>query len=619
MRRLIGIFVIGMLSFFLATATGAQNFVPPTQLHLTYPPLQHKTTSDRLFFIGTAPKDGKVSINGKPIERSDAGHFAPSLPLALGENKFEIKYVDATGDRRNERQINVKVLRESRITLPPKGIGFIQESLFPTVDIARQPNERICFDAIATPNATALVRIGDREIPLLPRRRNIQLPPNSSVLTGNNEATSESPSGYFRGCTTFETASKLGQPEYEMRIKDQSGDRVVKQKATGKVEILSAQNIQVAEVTAIAADARTGASTDFSRLTPLPKGVKAVVTGLQGDWLRLDYGGWVRKSMTKLHPAETPPPSIVRSINTKRVVNKANQKDNLNNAWTEVTIPLEVPVPIAINQGDRVLTLTLYNVTAQTDTILIDPESIINKLDWAQTEPNKVTYTISLKPKQQWGYKVRYQGTNLILSLKHPPILTSNTSVNSQPLQGVKILVDAGHGSSEDLGARGPTGYPEKDVTLITSKLFQTELQNRGAIVIMTRTDDSDVLLEPRVDKINQEEPTLAISIHYNALPDNGDAINTSGVGSFWYNPQAQDFAKFINTYVVKNLNRADYGVYWNNLALVRPTVAPSVLLELGFMINPVEFEWIIDPQQQKLLAKTLADGVTEWILNAAK
>jgi N-acetylmuramoyl-L-alanine amidase len=309
----------------------------------------------------------------------------------------------------------------------------------------------------------------------------------------------------------------------------------------------------------------------------------------------------------------------VRSINTKRVVNQANQTANPNNVWTEVTIPLEVPVPIAINQGDRVLTLTLYNVTAQTDTILIDPESIINKLDWAQTEPNKVTYTISLKPKQQWGYKVRYQGTNLILSLKHPPILTSNTSVNSQPLQGVKILVDAGHGSSEDLGARGPTGYPEKDVTLITSKLFQTELQNRGAIVVMTRTDDSDVLLEPRVDKINQEEPTLAISIHYNALPDNGDAINTSGVGSFWYNPQAQDFAKFINTYVVKNLNRADYGVYWNNLALVRPTVAPSVLLELGFMINPVEFEWIIDPQQQKLLAKTLADGVTEWILNAAK
>ncbi len=609
MRRLIGIFVVAMLSLIFALATGAQGFSPPTQLHLTYPPLQHTTTSDRLFFIGTAPAYGNVSINGKPISRSDAGHFAPSLPIALGENNFNIKYINLAGDRNSERQINVKVLRESRITLPPRDIGFIKDSLLPTVDIARQPNERICFDAIATPNATVLVRLGDREIPLLPRRRNVQLPPNSSVLTGNNEATVESPSGYFRGCTTFESASALGQPEYEMRF----GDRIVKQRAIGKVEILSLKNIQVAEITAISADARTGASSDFSRLTPLPKGTKGLITAKQGAWFRLDYGGWVRESMTKIEDAEIPPHSIIRSINTKRVVNKVDK----NNIWTEVTVPLEVAVPISIIQGDRTFALTLYNVTAQTNTISIDPESIINKLDWVQTEPDKVTYTISLKPKQQWGYKVRYQGTNLILSFKHPPILSSDKEL--LPLNGLKILLDAGHGGKEDLGARSPTGYPEKDVTLITSKLLQNELQNRGATVIMTRTDDIDVDLPPRVAKIDQEEPVLSISLHYNSLPDNGDAINTSGMGSFWYNPQAQDFAKFINAYITKYLNRRDYGVFWNNLALARSTTAPSVLLELGFMINPIEFEWIIDPQQQKILAKTLADGITEWILNAAK
>ena len=604
MRRLIGIFVIGILSFMFAMATGAQNFVPPSQLHLTYPPLQHTTKSDRLFFIGTAPKAGNVTINGKLIERSEAGHFAPSLPLQLGENNFNIKYVSLASAPKNERQINVKVLRESRITLPPTGVGFVKDSLFPTVDIARQPNERICFDAIATPNAKILVRIGDREVPLLPRRRNIQLPPNSSVLTGNNEATVESPSGYFRGCTTFEVASKLGQPEYELRL----GDRLIKEKALGNVEILSPKNIQVAEITAIAADARTGASSDFSRLTPLPKGTKALITGKQGSWLRLDYGGWVRESMTKIEESETPPRSLVRSINTKR----GNEKRHI---WTEVIIPLEVPVPIAITQGDRLFTFTLYNVTAQTDTISIHPDSIISKLNWVQTDPDKVTYTINLKPKQQWGYKVRYQGSNLIVSLKHPPILTQE---NSQPLKNIKILLDAGHGGKEDLGSRGATGLPEKDVTLVTSRLLRDELQNRGAKVIMTRTDDVDVELLPRVNKIEQEEPTLSVSIHYNALPDDGDAINTSGIGSFWYNPQAEDFAKFINAYVSKKLNRQDYGVYWNNLALVRPTVSPSVLLELGFMINPVEFEWIIDQQQQKLLATTLADGITEWILNAA-
>jgi N-acetylmuramoyl-L-alanine amidase len=614
MQRLIGNLVIVILSFIAAIAlnlsTEAQNFTPPTQLHLTYPPLQHTTTSDRLFFIGTAPKDGLVSINGKTIDRSEMGHFAPSLPLQIGENTFNLQYRSPDGERSNDRQINVKVIREPRIALPPKDLGFIKDSLFPNVDISRQPNERICFDAIATPNAKVLVRIGDREIPLLPRRRNIQLPPNSSVLTGNNEAISESPSGYFRGCTSFETAEKLGQPQYEVRLED----RIIKEKAIGKVEILSPKNPQVAEIIAIDADARTGASTDFSRLTPLPKGTKAVITAKQGAWLRLDYGGWVRKSMVEIENTEILPRSIVKSINTKSVLNQADK----NNIWTELTIPLEVPVPIAIVQGDRTLMLTLYNVTAQTDTISIAPDSIINKIDWAQPEPDKVTYTINLKPKQQWGYKVRYEGTNLVLSFKHPPIIAATNAPDSKPLKDIKILLDAGHGGKEDLGARSPTGYPEKDVTLITSQLLQTELQNRGAKMVMTRTDDSDVDLATRVGKIDQEEPTLAISIHYNALPDHGDAINTFGVGAFWYNAQAEDFAKFINSYIANKLNRRNYGVYWNNLALARPTIAPSVLLELGFMINPVEFEWIIDSQQQKLLATTLADGITEWILNAA-
>ncbi|MFZ4558365.1 MAG: N-acetylmuramoyl-L-alanine amidase [Pseudanabaena sp.] len=614
MQRLIGNLVIAILSFIAAIAMSisieAQNFTPPTQLHLTYPPLQHTTTSDRLFFIGTAPKDGLVSINGKTIDRSEMGHFAPSLPLQIGENTFNLQYKSPDGDRSNDRQINVKVIRDPRITLPPKELGFIKDSLFPNVDIARQPNERICFDAIATPNAKVLMRIGDREIPLLPRRRNIQLPPNSSVLTGNNQAIAESPSGYFRGCTSFETAAQLGQPQYEVRLEDRS----IKEKAIGKVEILSPKNLQIAEVIAVEADARTGASTDFSRLTPLPKGTKAVITGKQGDWLRLDYGGWVRKSMVEIEDTEVLPRSIVKSINTKRVIAQTDK----NNIWTELTIPLEVPVPIAIVQGDRAFMLTLYNVTAQTDTISIAPDSIINKIDWAQPEPDKVTYTINLKPKQQWGYKVRYEGTNLVLSFKHPPIIASINSQESKPLKDIKILLDVGHGGKEDLGSRSPTGYPEKDVTLITSQLLQTELQNRGAKVVMTRNDDSDVDLAARIAKINQEEPTLSISIHYNALPDDGDAINTVGVGAFWYNAQAEDFAKFINTYVANKLNRRNYGVYWNNLALARPTIAPSVLLELGFMINPVEFEWIIDPQQQKLLATTLADGITEWILNAA-
>jgi N-acetylmuramoyl-L-alanine amidase len=64
----------------------------------------------------------------------------------------------------------------------------------------------------------------------------------------------------------------------------------------------------------------------------------------------------------------------------------------------------------------------------------------------------------------------------------------------------------------------------------------------------------------------------------------------------------------------VKTLKRPSYGIFWNNLALTRPAVAPSVLLELGFMINPVEYEWIVNPGEQKRLAGAIADGVAEWV-----
>lgn len=81
----------------------------------------------------------------------------------------------------------------------------------------------------------------------------------------------------------------------------------------------------------------------------------------------------------------------------------------------------------------------------------------------------------------------------------------------------------------------------------------------------------------------------------------------------FWFHPQAHGLAVFLHNYLVNKLGRPSYGVFWNNLALARPASAPSVLLELGFMSNPEEFEWIINPQEQQKLAVALADGITAW------
>ena len=563
-------------------------------LSVVYPPAEHQTTAERIFFIGTAPSAGEVLVNGKAIARSTSGHFAPSFPLQLGENRFTLRY--------QNQEVQIKVTRTSTEPTPPVGLAFGKDSLTPAVDIARMPSELICFSAIAPPNATVSVKLANQTIPLLPQSQDIQLPPNSAALTQSNQPTPPVPAelrggaGQYQGCATAESSAELGVPQFQLTM----NGKTTTQPGSGKISILSPAKLEVAEVTADAGVARTGPTTDYSRLTPLPKGTRASVTGREGEWLRLDYGGWIKASEVRIVAGAVPPRSLIRSIRSRQV-----------DGTTEVIFPLQVPVPVSVQQGDRTFTLTLYNTTAQTDIIRLNDDPVISRLDWQQVAPGQLQYTFNLKSQQQWGYNLRYEGTSLVLSLRHPPRVSSTQ--NPKSLAGIKILLDPGHGGPEDTGATGPTGYPEKNVTLIMAKLVREQLQARGATVYMTRQEDKDVSLQDRVAMIDKLKPAIAISIHYNSLPDDGDAQNTQGMGAFWYNAQAHSLAAFLHNYIVSKLGRPSYGVFWDNLALTRPTTAPAVLLELGFMSNPVEFEWVTNPQEQPKLAEAIADGITEW------
>nr|WP_199332008.1 N-acetylmuramoyl-L-alanine amidase [Anabaena lutea] len=562
--------------------TSSESLAQPSLL-VVYPPANHQTSTEKIFFIGTAPAGGQVLINDRQINRSQSGHFAPSFPLKLGENVFKVRY------QNQEREI--KVTRLSTQPELPQGLGFAKDSLTPAVDIARLPGELICFGAIARPQANVSVKLANQIVNLSPQPAKAELPANSSILTGRNQATISNISKY-QGCTTIANAADLGQPQFSLTLNGQTMTETGK----GKIEIIAPAQLPVVEVTVTSGVARTGSSTDHSRLTPLPKGTRASVTGRDGDWLRLDYGAWINSKETKIIPGAVPPQTVIRSVGYRQLA-----------GTTEIRFPLQMPVPVSVEQSDRTLTLTLYNTTAQTDTIRLDDDPLISRLDWQQVNPQQVKYTFNLKKLQQWGYKLRYDNTTLVLSLRHAPNIQ-----NRKPLSGIKILLDPGHGGKES-GASGPTGYLEKDVNLIVSKLLRDELVQRGAKVVMTREDDRDVSLVERQEIISKEEPAIALSIHYNSLPDNGDAEKTKGFGTFWYHPQSHNPAVFLHNYVVNKLRKPSYGVFWNNLALTRPAIAPSVLLELGFMSNPYEFEEIVNPEEQKKMAKTLADGVTEW------
>jgi N-acetylmuramoyl-L-alanine amidase len=587
MRPFLGLL---LLSSLLVPAIALAN---PQSLKITYPPANHQTTADRIFFIGTAPAAGSVSFNGKMINRSKTGNFAPSFPLQLGENIFSVRY--------QNQDLQIKVVRVANQPVSPIGLTFVKDSLTPAVDIAKLAGEAVCFSAIAPPNATVSVKLGSQNITLLAQPPQAQLPAGNAVLTGKNQPVSQVNIAKYAGCISIGAAEKdleLGKPEFRLT---QNGQTIT-QSGAGGIKILAPTQLKVAEVTTDAGVARTGASTDYSRLTPLPKGTRATITGQEGEWLRLDYGGWINSKETQILAAGTlPPQAIIRSVGYRKFSDR-----------TEMSFPLSSAVPITVQQSNNAFTLTLHNTTAQTDIIRLDDNPLISRLDWQQVAPGKVQYTFNLKKNQQWGYKLRYDGTSLVLALRHAPTLAGQ---GTKPLAGVKILIDAGHGGKEP-GASGPTGYLEKDVNLAVSKIVRDELNQLGATVVMTRHDDRDVSLVDRMAKIEREEPVIAVSIHYNSLPDNGDTEKVQGVGTFWYNTPSHSFAVFMHNHLVKQLNRPSYGTFWDNLALTRPTAAPAVLLELGFMTNPDEFEWVTNTQEQQKLGRSIAQGISEWLYN---
>lgn len=217
------------------------------------------------------------------------------------------------------------------------------------------------------------------------------------------------------------------------------------------------------------------------------------------------------------------------------------------------------------------------------------------------------TFTFPLKQKLI-GYSGKYEGNSFVLKIRKFPEISSE-----RPLKNVKIVVDAGHGGSE-VGALGCLRDKEKDINLAIARNLASELRVRGAKVVMTRSGDDTVELYDRVDIANKNDAMIFISIHGNALPDNADPNKNSGTSIYYYYPQSKALADSIMKTMDAQLPLADDLVRKGSLAVVRNTNALSVLIEVGYLINPSDNAYLIDREIQQKAGKAIADGVEEFL-----
>ena len=195
------------------------------------------------------------------------------------------------------------------------------------------------------------------------------------------------------------------------------------------------------------------------------------------------------------------------------------------------------------------------------------------------------------------------------------------------------VFLDPGHGG-RDPGAVY-NGLREKDLNMSIYRKLRSELEKLGYTVLTSR--DSDVYVDyvtERSEMVNKTDADVFISIHFNATGVPG--ANRSGVETYIYEPdedikprinkvahddptrlsESKRLADNIHNSVVSVAGTNDRGVHGSNYAVLRETVKPAVLLELGYIDSP-EYKKISDDKYQNKLVEGIVTGLRNFYKTA--
>jgi len=227
------------------------------------------------------------------------------------------------------------------------------------------------------------------------------------------------------------------------------------------------------------------------------------------------------------------------------------------------------------------------------------------------------------------------------------------------------IVLDPGHGG-RDPGAIGSFSY-EKDITLAvtlkTGELIEKNIRN--AKVIYTRKTDVFMDLADRANLANKNKADLFISIHANwhrykstygaetyvmghhkdqqnlevAMKENEVILLEKDYSTKYegfdpkspesyiiftlmqsaYFEQSTNLASKIQNQFKEQINRYDRGVKQAGFWVLYMTTMPSILIEIGFISNPVEEKYLNSKQGQDNIANAIFQACREYIEEADK
>ncbi len=395
---------------------------------------------------------------------------------------------------------------------------------------------------------------------------------------------------------------------YRGRFLSGSSDLRIDQEVLGRCEV-SPGLLGVFEVSKPSAVFRCGPSSDFDRLTPVVAGTRFEVLQRQGDYYQVSPPlGWIKVSDGQLLPAEA---SVLRSrLTSVKVLEPANQ----------VRFRLGAPCAWQVQEDveGRKLWLDLPGVPMAIHEVAFAQDA--RRLPSLRVLPNGTGTRVEIPLRQRlWGYATRWDGQDLVLDITPAPKIDGR-----QPLRGLKVTLDAGHGG-QDSGTVGlEKKVKEKDLNLAVTLALKAELVGAGAQVTLTRAGDHQVApedapadseLQSRVDIAERSGAQLFVSIHHNARANVSEGRVSHGTDVYYYQHHSRGLAQAIAAPLAKAIGEPRYRHLWRSFHVVRQTKMPSVLVEVNYLSNPkLEAGMLARPDFPQKAARAIRLGMENFL-----
>lgn len=548
--------------------------------HLTIAqPAKDLTTTASVYYItGTSNPESPVTINGETVERRGVfGTFGMQVSLEPGVNTFTVKNGGDTATVTITRDTNVSVAKTKKIT------GQV-----PTFNDMAYANQEYELKCTAPSGGRVTATVNGKTVEL-----------KQNVATAQDGV----PAWYSAKVVLSGSDTKtenIGKIVYTLTF---NGETTTYNSA-GTLTLVGKDKKPTVEISQNSASIYEEDSYSSNFISTLNTGARDKVVDIGTNMVKLSMGGWVKKDYVEIVEGN---PSVINNVADAQY-QVSGEGEFLNISGTSAS-------PFKSYSTSEKIVIKFYNMKD------LPKFSVKNSQLFSQAKVSAAdqTVTLELMKKQAngvLGYSVNYSGDNISVFFNPMPKLAQG----DQPLQNVTVVVDPGHGGLDSgaLGVLNMKGPWEKDITMASSLAVKKRLESLGANVIMTvPTDLSNeykVELTERYQIALDSRADFFISLHCNSVGGTANDLKPQGTEIYYYESDSKGFADVLLNNLVSYTGRTSRGTLYGNYYVTRNTQCPSLLVEMGFVTNPVEYDNMRSGDHIFKTANAVGNSILEYL-----